>query len=54
MDKAKFFDACRKGVMGPTLDDNEVSGAGFILDAMQGDPIAHADIVAEMERKFGR
>ena len=41
MDKAKFFDACRKGVMGPTLDPDEVSGAGFILDAMDGAPLAH-------------
>lgn len=40
MDRAKFFDACRKGVMGPTLDANEVSGAEAILDAMAGAPLA--------------
>jgi hypothetical protein len=40
MDKAKFFDACRSGIMGPTLDNDEVSGASFILDAMAGTPIA--------------
>lgn len=41
MDRTAFFQSCRTGVMGPTLDENEVSGASFILDAMQGDPIAH-------------
>lgn len=40
MDKAKFFDACRKGVMGPTLDGNEVSGAEAILEAMAGVPLS--------------
>lgn len=39
-DKAKFFDACRRGVMGPTLDTGEVSGAERILDAMAGAPLA--------------
>ena len=42
MDKRAFFDLCRKGVMGPTLDNDEVSGAEFILDAMAGAPISHA------------
>jgi len=29
-----FFDACRHGIMGPTLDQGEVDGANAILDAM--------------------
>lgn len=41
MDKRAFFDLCRKGVMGPTLDQNEVSGSETILDAMAGAPISH-------------
>ena len=40
-DKRAFFDLCRRGVMGPTLDDNEVSGCQTILDAMAGAPISH-------------
>ena len=40
-DKRAFFDLCRRGVMGPTLDDNEVSGCQVILDAMAGTPISH-------------
>lgn len=40
MDKAAFFDACRAGVMGPTLDEDEVSGAEAILAAMAGAPLA--------------
>jgi len=40
MNLRKFFDACRVGVMGPTLDNDEVSGATAILEAMQGLPIA--------------
>ena len=39
-DKAKFFKVCRDGVMGPTLDQGEVSGAETILDAMAGAPLA--------------
>lgn len=41
MDKRAFFDLCRSGVMGPTLDSGEVSGAEIILDAMAGAPISH-------------
>ncbi len=37
---SKFFEACRAGVMGPTLDDNEVSGANAVLEAMAGLPVA--------------
>jgi putative chitinase len=36
MDRKAFFDSCRAGVMGPTLEPGEVSGASAILDAMQG------------------
>lgn len=39
-DPKGFFDHCRKGVMGPTLDGDEVSGANAILDAMDGLPKA--------------
>ncbi len=41
-DKAKFFTACRNGVMGPVLDGDEVSGAETILDAMIGSPLPYA------------
>ena len=37
---SKFFDVCRAGIMGPTLDNSEVSGANAILEAMQGLPKA--------------
>lgn len=37
---SKFFDACRAGIMGPTLDNDEVSGANAILEAMLGLPVA--------------
>lgn len=40
MNQKAFFDHCRSGVMGPTLDNDEVSGAGAILDAMAGAPLA--------------
>lgn len=40
MDRKAFFDACRKGVMGPALDGDEVSGASAILDSMAGAPLA--------------
>lgn len=40
MDKPKFFDACRKGLMAPTLDATEVQGLEAILTAMQGAPLA--------------
>lgn len=41
MDNAAFFNACRNGVMGPTLDADEVSGAEAILKAMDGAPLAN-------------
>lgn len=37
---AKFFDSCRAGVMGPTLDNDEVTGANAILAAMDGAPLS--------------
>lgn len=40
MNQKAFFDHCRAGVMGPTLDADEVNGAGSILDAMAGAPLA--------------
>lgn len=40
MNRKVFFDNCRAGVMGPTLDQDEVSGAGAILDAMSGAPLS--------------
>lgn len=39
--KAEFFRVCRSGVMGPTLDGDEVSGAETILEAMAGAPVAY-------------
>jgi len=36
----KFFDACRAGIMGPTLDNDEVTGSARILEAMAGAPIS--------------
>lgn len=41
LNRGAFFDACRQGVMGPSLDQGEVSGAGSILDAMLGAPLAY-------------
>lgn len=35
-----FFDECRKGVMGPTLDQDEVDGANAILEALDGLPLS--------------
>lgn len=40
MKRQAFFDHCRRGVMGPTLDGDEVSGAEAILDAMAGAPLS--------------
>ncbi|MGL4640539.1 MAG: glycoside hydrolase family 19 protein [Shewanella sp.] len=37
---SKFFDVCRNGIMGPSLDNDEVSGADAILSAMKGLPVA--------------
>jgi len=40
-DRAVFFDVCRNGVMGPTLDGDEVSGSEAILDAMARSPLSY-------------
>lgn len=40
-DRKEFFDVCRRGVMGPTLDGQEVAGSEAILDAMAGTPLAY-------------
>lgn len=40
LDKAVFFDVCRRGVMGPTLDHGEVEGCEIILKAMAGAPLS--------------
>ena len=37
-----FFDSVRKGILGPDLSPDEVSGCNAILTAMEGAPIAHA------------
>lgn len=39
-DEAAFFDAVRKGVLGPSLDQNEVDGCKAILAAMSGAPLS--------------
>lgn len=39
MNKA-FFDKLRSGIMGPKLDDDEVSGTTAILEAMAGLPVS--------------
>lgn len=36
MDNRAFFDLCRKGILGPTLDSDEVSGCEAVLKAMHG------------------
>lgn len=40
LDRKTFFDVCRDGVMGPTLEAREVNGADKILDAMDGAPLS--------------
>jgi len=37
---ARFFDAVRKGLLGPTLTPSEVTGCSAILDAMAGAPLS--------------
>lgn len=37
---SKFFDHCRTGVMGPTLDADEVNGCDVFLTTMAGEPIS--------------
>jgi hypothetical protein len=40
MDKAKFYASVRAGILGPKLEDNEVSGCEAILTAMAGVPLS--------------
>lgn len=40
--EAKFYEAVRKGLLGPTLTPSEVSGCSAILAAMDGAPLAWA------------
>lgn len=40
MNRQAFFDSCRKGILGPTLDQSEVDGCTAILDAMEGLPLS--------------
>lgn len=40
-DPTSFFDSMRSGILGPTLDPDEVSGCNMILDAMRGAPLSH-------------
>lgn len=40
MDKAAFFKSVRAGILGPTLDTDEVAGCEGILDAAAGLPIS--------------
>lgn len=41
MDNKKFFELCRTGIMGPTLDEGEVEGTNTILEAMAGTPVSY-------------
>jgi putative chitinase len=38
--EAKFYDAVRRGLLGPTLSPDEVSGCAAILSAMAAAPLA--------------
>ena len=41
MDKEAFYKSVRGGILGPKLEDNEVSGCEAILAAMAGAPLSH-------------
>ena len=41
MNLEAFFRSVRSGILGPSLDDNEVSGCGALLAAMEGAPLSH-------------
>lgn len=41
MNEAAFFNAVRKGILGPTLDDGEVEGCKAIIAAFAGQPLSH-------------
>ncbi len=40
MNREAFFKAVREGILGPTLDNDEVQGCEVILDAMAGLPLS--------------
>ena len=40
-DKAPFYTALRKGLLGPTIEPNELQGCEAILAAMDGTPLSH-------------
>ena len=40
MNRQAFFDSCRAGILGPTLEQDEVSGCEAVLDAMAGLPLS--------------
>jgi putative chitinase len=40
MNRKIFFDQCRAGLLGPTLDATEVSGTNAVLDAIEGLPLS--------------
>lgn len=40
MNRQAFFDSLRSGLLGPTLDQDEVTGCEAILDAMAGLPLS--------------
>lgn len=40
-DKEAFFKSVRSGILGPKLEDNEVTGCEAILTAMEGAPLSH-------------
>lgn len=42
MNEAAFFDALRRGILGPTLDDGEVQGCRAILAQVANAPLAYA------------
>lgn len=41
MNREKFFDQMRTGLLGPKLDQSEIDGCNALLDAMEGAPIAY-------------
>jgi putative chitinase len=42
MDRKRFYDLMRAGILGPTLSPGEVSGTNALLDALEGLPLSWA------------
>ena len=40
-DKAAFYASVRHGILGPTIEPNELAGCEAILAAMEGTPLSH-------------